>query len=497
MKFPRIFALFLLISIGLTACSVSDLFGNFGVANEVTPSEDTLVMGFAEAPDSYSPLTYKAVNRRYLSNIYEPLVRYDANFNLKTGLAVSWGRYDDFTWEFRLRDGVYFHDGSALDADDVVYSFDLAMHDTNSELTSLLSNIVSVEKNDKGKVEIVTKTLDPLLLHKLTSVYIVPDEHRDFSTPIGTGPYYISEVQDGEISLDRFPDYWGNQPYFSHVDMKYMPDVQERYDGILNGDLDFLINVPPQYADDIRSQGIGVFSFPSLEVSFLMMSEGGIFADSNLRAAVWNAVQADYGDQLGAGYLEATNQFAATGIAGYENKSVERGLNLSLAEEFRAKHDGDVEVTLDLPFGLESLGSGIVRDLSAIDIIVDLNFLHPEELQQKILSGESDFYFFGWKYDLADSADFYQSVVASGAKYNGISYSNPTIDDLIDEINDELDESVRLLLLKKIAQELLADQVILPLFESRILFATKPGIDWQIRLDGQVLASEIMRFVVK
>lgn len=497
MKLPRSLVLILVLSLTLTACNINDLFGNFDVTDEIMPSEDTLVMGFAEALNSYSPLTYDTANRRYMANIYEPLVRYDSNFNFVTGLAVSWGRYDAYTWTFRIREGVYFHDGSTLDADDVVYSFDLAMNKADSELASLLAGIVSVEKTAQDRIQIVTDSLDPLLLHRMTVVYIVPDGKADFSTPIGTGPYYISAYEDGNLFLDRFDDYWGNEPYFASVEMTYLPDAEDRYDSLINGKIDFLVNVPPQYVESIREQGFGVYSFPSLEVSFLMMSMNGVFKDENLRAAVWNVVNAYYGDQLGAGYLTPTHQFAATGIAGYKDESVKRNVNVELAKEFRALHEGRVQVTLDLPFGLEDFGTGVQTDLERIDVQVDLNYLKPEDLSTKILNGESDFYFFGWKYDLADSLDFYDSVIKTGSRYNGISYSNPTIDNLIKDVSATLDGSIRLLLLKKIGEELLSDRVVLPLFESHVLFSTQPDVNWAIRLDGQVLASEIMRFMVQ
>jgi peptide/nickel transport system substrate-binding protein len=96
---------------------------------------------------------------------------------------------------------------------------------------------------------------------------------------------------------------------------------------------------------------------------------------------------------------------------------------------------------------------------------------------------------------LADVSDFYESVAHSRqgqlGSFNGISYSNSALDAQIEAASQSLDEQERRVILEGIAETLLEDRVILPLFEAQLLYGIRPELNWNIRLDGQVLASEI------
>ena len=158
-------------------------------------------------------------------------------------------------------------------------------------------------------------------------------------------------------------------------------------------------------------------------------------------------------------------------------------------------------MTLDLPSGLAALGEAIAEDLEQIDISVSVNSLSPDLFEDKILSGASDFYFFGWKYDLADSADFFESVIHSKeegyGEFNGIAYSNLSLDEQIEEASSLLDYTQRRTLLETLTEQLMEDQVVLPLFESRVLYALGSGLYYNFRLDGLIMASEIVENMVK
>lgn len=500
---PRIF--FILFSFAFVAlfsgCNFDEIVDDFTGPGESSISNEQLVIAYAEAPTSYSPLTYDSVNKKYLANIYEPLVRYDKSFNFKTGLAVSWGRIDDLTWEFRLRDGVFFHDGSEFDIQDVIYSFEMALSE-DSGLSSLLEGIESFGSTEDGRLQILTKEPDPLLLHKLTNIYMISDGYQEFNSPLGTGPYLLVDYADNDIVLERFDDYWGNTPYFEEVILSYVPNPDDRIAGIEDGSIDFLVNVPPQYASDLPAYDSRVLEVPSLEVSFLMFSLDGPFAKKDLRDAVWYAIPNNYAETFGGGYLRIINQYAASGIFGSVTNVGPRSFDLDLAKEYRVTTPGNVSVVLDVPTGLEVLGAQVSSDLEKIDIDVSVNPMDPVELEKKILSGDSEFYFFGWRYDLADATDFFVSVVHSKndsgyGEFNGISYENKSVDKLIEDIVVTLDESDRQILFAQLNEELDADQVVMPLFESKLLYGISNDLIWDTRLDGQVLASEIAGIVVE
>ncbi|MEK9160394.1 MAG: ABC transporter substrate-binding protein [Patescibacteria group bacterium] len=462
---------------------------------------ESVTIAYAEPISSYSPLSYEAKNRKYLTNIYEPLVRYDATFNYETGLAVSWGRLDDTTWDFRLRKDVTFHDGSVFDADDVLYSLQIAREQTQSELAALLSTIASIEKTADDRLSITTARPDPLLLNKLTFVYMVPSGYENFDLPVGTGPYRAQKFEDDALVLERFDAYWGPLAYFKEARLKYMPDPEARLAAMLSGEVDVLANVPPQAVSELEAAGISVKDFPSLEVSFLMLNQGTVFANDDLRTAVWYALSNSYVDQFGGGYLLESSQFAARGITGYDPELEQRAMNLDTALIYRGRYSGEVNVSLDMPQGLEVLGNAIKEDLAAIDINVTVNSIEAADYENHFLTGLSDLYFFGWKYDLADSEDFFDTVVHTPSEtygeFNGFGYSNLKLDALMEDAATLLDVTERRLLLEQIASLLLADQTVIPLFESQVLYGLSPELYYDFRLDGQIWASEIVENVVK
>lgn len=493
MKLSRLLLVLVLL---LASCTPQD-----GLSDSDGDGE-SVTIAYAEPISSYSPLSYEAKNRKYLTNIYEPLVRYDSTFNFESGLAVSWGRLDETTWDFKLRRDVAFHDGTGFDADDVLYSLELAQEYEESELGSLLSTIVSVTKTEDHRVEIVTSRPDPLLLNKLTYVYMIPSGYENFDLPVGTGPYRTAQFVDDTLVLERFDEYWGPVAYFKEARLQYISDPEERLLAMLSGEVDVLANVPPQSVTDLEAAGIEVENFPSLEVSFLMLNQSGPFADANLRAAVWNALGTDYVEQFGAGYLMETSQFAATGITGYDPQLESRAKDLDAARTYRAADPRDViGLTLDIPQGLEVLGEAIKEDLGLININVTVNAIPPADYEDVVMAGFSDFYFFGWKYDLADSEDFFASIVHTPTEtygeFNAFGYSNPEIDAKIEEASMVFDATQRRLLLSELSTQLLADQAVIPLFEAQVLYALSTDLYYDFRLDGQIWASEIIENVVK
>ncbi len=494
MKTPRLFSSTLLLGLlAFTSCQTQLPVGDNNVQKEVA-------LGYVEAPSTLSPLNYEAKNRQILAHVYEPLVGYDTTFNPKTALAVSWGRLDEKTWDFHLREGVWFHNGTTFEADDVVYSLNLARKDPSSGLISLLSGIESVEKINTNRIQITTAEPDSLLLNRLTNVYIFPDKTTNFNLPIGTGPYRFSEFRGDDLGLEAFGSYWGEQPDFEGVTLKAIADSQDRVKALKSKEIQVLLQVPPQDVESLQANGFTLTTLPSLEVSFLMFNEDGILGDPKLRSLVWLALRDDYAAPLGGTYLKDLDQFAATGIFGRDPDLPVRSQDVEAALAMRADY-GDLELTLDVPEGLEALGEELKADLRLVNIGLNVNVLEAESFEDKILTGASDFYFFGWKYDLADVSDFYESVLHSDDErfgaFNGMNYSNPDVDALIEQARASLNTEERADLLSEIARKVLEDQIALPLFEAELIYAFAPEVTWSIRLDGRISASDLRQNVVE
>ena len=165
-------------------------------------------------------------DRAATMQVYEQLLDIDSNLAIVPQLAVAWKPLDPTTWEFELRPGVRFHDGTPFTAEDVVFSIERARAGT-SELQTPVANIAAVEAIDDHTLHITTTAPDPLLWMRLGFVAIMSKnwaETHDVPIPAerngeetyasrhanGTGPFVLEEFEPhGRWVMVRNPDWWG------------------------------------------------------------------------------------------------------------------------------------------------------------------------------------------------------------------------------------------------------------------------------------------------
>lgn len=513
------------LAVGLLSIGVYLFFGNkiifylensniysHGSANE---DKAMLSIGYLLGTDTFDPTSFNVASRQYVVDIYEGLVRTDKDLNIQTGLAISWGVVRDNIWEFRLRPNVMFHDGRKMTADDVVYSIELAQTSGKSELSNLISNIKSVKALSEEKIQIETSNPDPLLLNKLAAVFIVPDQYNDFDNPVGTGPYKLIGHRKDQISLERFDQYWSVKPVYKNVDLKVIPGRKERVDALEKGDIDILGNVPPNVAcsltkeyakvqgcSSLSSTNIQIKTIPSLEVSFLMLNmKNLLLKDVEIRSAMKQVFDYSVFKDLAFGFTVRANQFVSNGVFGYNPEISDVEYDLEDAKKvFEKKLSKTFDrplLTFDYPIGLEPIGIYLRDQLREVGVDVVLNAITPAELESKVKSGKSDMYFFGWKSELGDSADFLYSVAHSkddngNGIFNGIGYNNQKVDELTSESRGTMDPAKRIRYLQDAMKIIVDDDVIgIPLFESEIIYAFKNSIEFTPRIDGYIVAAEI------
>ena len=167
------------------------------------------------------------VTSRVVSQIYEPLVWRDDKWKPIPWLATSWQMVNDKTWRFKLREGVKFHDGATLSADDVVFSTERALSPT-SQMRTAIQGIVAAKKIDALTVEFTLAEPNPALLSHLTNFRIMnkawAEKHgatqpQDFKAKEdtfasrnanGTGAFRLKERQpDVRTILVRHEGWWG------------------------------------------------------------------------------------------------------------------------------------------------------------------------------------------------------------------------------------------------------------------------------------------------
>src|SRR5262249_10175715 len=141
--------------------------------------------------------------------VFDRLIETDATIRVKPSLAVSWTNIDPLTWQIKLRDGVKFHDGNALTADDVIFSLNRAKDIPNSPapFSGNVASIASMKAIDPLTIEFKTKAPTPDFIEQVGFVYIVEkavaekasiEDFNSGKAAIGTGPYKFKEWVPGD-----------------------------------------------------------------------------------------------------------------------------------------------------------------------------------------------------------------------------------------------------------------------------------------------------------
>ncbi|QAX31207.1 ABC transporter substrate-binding protein [Leisingera sp. NJS204] len=231
-------------------------------------AKDSVTIGLQLEPPHLDPTSAaaQAIDSVVYSNIFEGLTRFMGDGSVVPGLAENWEISEDGTvYTFRLRAGVTFHDGSAMDAEDVKFSLDRARaEDSTNAQKALFEGIVSVDAVNPQTVKVTLDAPNGSFLFNLAwgdAVIVAPESIEDIKTsPVGTGAYTFQEwVQGDRISLARNPEYWGEQPALASATFKFISDPTAAFAAMMAEDIDAFDNFPapenlPQFEADPRFQ---------------------------------------------------------------------------------------------------------------------------------------------------------------------------------------------------------------------------------------------------
>lgn len=445
---------------------------------------DILEIVLNNSATSLSPYNLNLNNQIRTSNIYEGLVAFDRNLKIVPALAVSWGNLDPTTWEFKLRQNVFFHNGDPFNSDSVIKSFENALKNGGSQMESLLSTIETIKVIDPFSIQIITKKSDPLILSKLTKFFIASSDQ------IGTGPYRIEKWEkDIKLSLSAFMDYWGRMPIYKNVNYTVIKNKNQRQTDFEKGLIDILVAVPRDQALNLPQDQVKT-SY-SLEVNFMMFKlDDPLLSDRSTREAIQTIFDPNRIEEIGNDFVRQVSQFIAPGVYGYNPHIPSR----EFSEEKRAKNlfgEQRKKITLDSLATYRTLTDYLKKQLLDAGFLVEDNVISPEELLERIKNNESQLFVIGWQAENGDAGDFLDNFIHSEGEFNNGRYKNVFVDKLIEKSRQELNPEIRLQTLQQIMELIDKDLIGIPLFESSRLYALKKGVSWEPRLDGLVLARDV------
>ncbi len=231
-----------------------------------------------ELPRQLDPLLYQTnPGYRVMQNIYDTLLTVDfaGDGALQPALAESWTRVDPRTVELTLREGVQFHDGSLLTAEDVVFSFGPERRTDPSSpgygtAQQFLRTIDTVEAIDGRTVRVTSFVDDPALELRLTAwgsqivskaAFEAAGGFEGFAqAPVGTGPFAVTSLSADAVDLRGFENYWRGAPDIGRLVFRLAPELSSRVAGLVSGDFDVIVDIPADQFGPIQDS-------PELEIT--------------------------------------------------------------------------------------------------------------------------------------------------------------------------------------------------------------------------------------
>ncbi|CAN1488812.1 DdpA ABC-type dipeptide transport system, periplasmic component [Rhabdaerophilaceae bacterium] len=498
----------------------------------------TLTIGVRSGPDSIDPhFTATGSHAEALKHVFDTLVWSGDGLELEPRIAESWKPVSDTTWEFKLRKGVKFHDGSDLTAEDVKFSIERIPGLAGPNPTTIYVRRVKETKIiDSHTVHVITDGPAPNLPNDFIRLFIVSakaaagltkdtanEAFNSGKAAIGTGPYkYVSWQPKGDLVLDRFDGYWGpKEPWARHVRKEIANDAA-RVAQLKAGQLDLISRVP---ASDIavlkRDAKLNVQVIDTVYVFNVELdmrekaqdvaAKDGTplatnpFLNVKVREAIDIAIDRNALAEIAMeGLGKPVNQMVTPSIFGFNKALPPREYNPTKAKQLLAEagfpngFKTKFSFTQDRLPGDRQVGTGIAQMLAAIGIDVQANAQSATVFFPARTRGEFSMSMSGWgtltgeaHYTLSSLAHSNDPAKKMGA-FNVLGYKNAEMDRLLQLAAVEMDEAKRRKALEDANAELLKDRQRLPIVAVGSAWAMqKDKVTIKGRVDEDTLAMNI------
>ena len=507
-----------------------------GLAAAGAASAQTLTMGVRGGPESMDPhFSALGSHAEAAKHIFDTLVWSGTDLQIEPGLATSWTAIDDDTWEFKLREGVKFHDGSDFDAEDVKFSIERIPVVTGPTTTAIyVRRVASVDIIDPYTVHINTDGQAATLPNDFIRLFIVSsDAAADYSTPetaaegfnsgmaaIGTGPYkYVSWEPNGDLVLDRFDDYWRGMGAWEQVIRKEIPNDSSRLAALKAGQVDVINYVSSvDYLALQRDAEIDAVIGDSVYIMNLQLDQRedtpmvrandgsklaeNPFRDLKVRQAIDYAIDRETMVEIVLeGLGKPANQMMPVDFFGSNVDIPMPEYDPAKARELLADAgypDGfqvDLYCTSDRLPGDGAICQGLGQMLTQAGITTNVNAISKTVYFPAQARLEYSMFMNGWgtltgeaSYTLGSLAHSNNPDVKLGA-FNRIEYKNDEVDMLLQTGATMMDEAARRAAYEEAMAKVMADKVYISLVQLQTVWGTKAGtLAFAPRFDEDTLA---------
>ncbi|HYL92663.1 MAG TPA: ABC transporter substrate-binding protein [Alphaproteobacteria bacterium] len=447
------------------------------------PDPNTLVMLIESSPASLDPrVSTDAQGQRIDELIFDPLVRKDEHFNFQPGLAERWEVPDPLTYIFHLRRGVVFHDGRPLTASDVKWTLDSVRDGSLLTLKGSTYKLVDrVDAPDDYTVVIhLSEPFAPLLWNLTGGAFgVVPyGSGKDFSRrPIGSGPFrFVSLTPDSEVILERNDAYWGEHAHVARLRFNVVPDTTTRALELRKGSADIAVNAFP--ADTVSAlkhePNLEVIQVPGTSLGYVAFNlRDPILRDVRVRQALAYAIDRGpmlryiFGNQgrLADSILPPEHWAYSGDVTHYPHDPAKANAILDAAG-YKRGADG-VRFHLGMKTNntddtTRLLVAILQQQLRQVGIALDIRSYEFAAFYSDVLKGAFQIYSLRWVGYSNQDPDMFEDAFHSASfppkRANRGHYSNPRVDQLIEEGRRTTDQQRRKQIYAEV-QRILAEEL--------------------------------------
>lgn len=496
------------------ACAVT-LAASLGFAQA-----QELRVGFTLDADTLDPANHrKRETETIIRNIYDGIVTRDPDMKVVPELAESFTQVSPTVYDFVIRKGVKFHDGTDMTAEDVKFTLDRitvdnAMGGQTSPRKSLLGPVSSVEVVGADTVRINLSEPWPILPAMLPNQQVVSKafvekvSHDGLATQTnGTGPFRLVDWRKGDsIILERFDDYYGGaadiapvgKACVQRVIFKFIPENASRVASLLAGDVDIINELPPFSIDQVKASGnADVMTVNGTRSFFLALNnKNGPFADVRVRQAAAHAIDRQLIiDRILGGNAVAINGILSPDAFGFKEGLTEYGYDPEKAKALLAEagHPNGIDITLDVEGAFKDTAEAVASLLTRAGIRTTVQVGEGAQVNAKWRSHDEpkpgDMFFTSWGNGSLDPYDIFIPTHRTKDRGNTAGYENAALDSLLDQASVELDVDKRAALYHQAQDIISADLPYVYLWlpqdiygVSKRLSGWKPSADSRINL---------------
>lgn len=434
------------------------------MAGAALAAQDTITIGMVLEPPNLDPTggAAAAIDEVVYANIFEGLTRFGPDGSIRPALARDWDVSEDGrSYTFHLHEGVTFHDGTAMDAEDVKFSLDRARaEDSANAQKALFAGIEDVSVIDPLTVRITLAAPDgnfPFNLAWGDAVIVAPESvDRAATAPVGTGPFrFVEWVKGDHVTIERNPAYWGEPVALARATFRFISDPTAAFAAMMAGDVDAFPNFPapetlPQLAADPRFRVI--VGSTEGETILAMNNRRPPLDDVRVREAIAHAINRQeiidgamfgFGTPIGTHFAPHNPDYVdLTALSAYDP-----GRSKALLAEAGVS-DLKLRLALPPPTYARRGGEIVAAQLAAVGIRTEITNVEWAQWLEQVFKGHD--------FDLTivshtEPADI--NIYARPDYYFG--YGKPEFVALMDKLNLTADAAERSAILKE-AQEMIA-----------------------------------------